>query len=193
MNRLVINNEEMSFRTVEVSMQEDAVTIYVQTDENAEKTAVSPVTAAPAPAPVSVLSLNYQNFDLFLTSLLSALNTPAHLSGYQYLRRSIELAMDEPLMFTSISKTLYPRLAEEFEVGTPRIERSLHGVIMKILKGEAVEEMKEFFGNEYSTLSARRNNAYVISLFVTQIKLLLAGHPLETPRTSSLPLPPLAD
>ena len=32
MNRLVINNEEMSFRTVEVSMQEDAVTIYVQTD-----------------------------------------------------------------------------------------------------------------------------------------------------------------
>ena len=63
---------------------------------------------------------------------------------------------------------------------------------MKILEGEAVEEMKEFFGNEYSTLSARRNNAYVISLFVTHIKLLLAEHPLETPRTSS-PLPPLAD
>lgn len=127
------------------------------------------------------LPLNFQTKDLFLTSLLSALQAPANLSGYPYLKRALDLGIDNPDIYTAITKTLYPVLSREFgDVGTSKIERSLHGVIVPMLDHCDPAVLKWFFGSASQTLSEKRNNAYVLSLMATRIQLLLAEHPLGT-------------
>lgn len=125
------------------------------------------------------LPLNFQTKDLFLTSLLSALQAPANLSGYPYLKRALDLGIDNPDIYTAITKTLYPVLSREFgDVGTSKIERSLHGVIVPMLDHCDPAVLKWFFGSARQTLEEKRNNAYVLSLMVTKIQLILAEQPL---------------
>lgn len=182
MKKVVIGDKEITFTAMSVSMQGDDVTVHIQTDEDSIVTPATPATvSSAAPTEESILNLNFQNLDVFLTSLLNALQVPAHRCGYEYLRRSIELALENPQMYISITKILYPRLADDFEVNETRIERNIHGVITDMLDGEAIEEMKAFFGKDYEFLATRRSNAYILSLFITHIRLILARHPLETP------------
>ena len=89
--------------------------------------------------------------------------------------------MDNLDIYASITKMLYPVLSKEFgDVGTSKIERSLHGVIVPMLDHCDPAVLKWFFGSASQTLSEKRNNAYVLSLMATRIQLLLAEHPLGT-------------
>lgn len=180
MKKVIIGDKEITFTRMSVSMQGDDIMVNIKTDDDLN---TAPVAHVVVPTPSfdegAILNLNFQDFDLFLTSLLNALHVPAHRCGYQYLRRSIELALTDPQMYISITKNLYPKLAEDFEVNETRIERNIHGVITEMLDGNAIDEMKAFFGKDYDSLATRRNNAYVLSLFITHIRLILAKHPLE--------------
>lgn len=131
------------------------------------------------PMPAGSVILNYESQDLFLISLLDALHTPANLSGYCYLKRALELGMNDPSVFSSITKEVYPVIAKEFNATTAKVERSLHSVIMAILENHNQEFLKEFFGHSYELVHERRNNSYVLSAMINRIKLFLSRHPLE--------------
>lgn len=129
--------------------------------------------------PTNSVILNYENQELFLTSLLDALQTPANLSGYYYLKRALELGMENPNVFSSITKDVYPTIAHEFNVTTMSVERGLHSAIVAILNNRNQFFLQELFGSSYKLVQERRNNAFVLSAMVNRIKLFLSGHPLE--------------
>lgn len=170
MGKIFLNGQEIPAESFYISFLDGELHISFE-----------PADAVPAARPSAGLPLNFRTKDLFLTSLLSALQAPANLSGYPYLKRALDLGMDNPEIYTSITKTLYPALSREFgDVGTSKIERSLHGVIVSMLDNCDPAVLQKFFGSASQTLADKRNNAYVLSLMTTRIRLLLAGRPLET-------------
>lgn len=170
MDKIFLNGQQISAESFCISFLDGELHIDFE-----------PSTIMPAAKRNCSLQLNFQSKDLFLTSLLSTLQAPANLSGYPYLKRALDLGMDNLDIYASITKMLYPVLSKEFgDVGTSKIERSLHGVIVPMLDHCDPAVLKWFFGSASQTLSEKRNNAYVLSLMVTRIQLLLAEHPLGT-------------
>lgn len=169
MGKIFLNGQQISAESFCISFLDGELHINFESS-----------TIMPAAKRNGSLQLNFQSKDLFLTSLLSTLQAPANLSGYPYLKRALDLGMDHPDIYASITKTLYPGLSKEFgDVGTSKIERSLHGVIVQMLDSCDPAVLQKFFGSASQTLSDKRNNAYVLSLMVTRIQLILAEHPLE--------------
>lgn len=44
--------------------------------------------------------------------MIHEIGVPAHIKGYQYLRESITLAVNDPDIINSITKVLYPTIAK---------------------------------------------------------------------------------
>ena len=56
-----------------------------------------------------------------ITGMIHEIGVPAHIKGYQYLRESITLAVNDPDIINSITKILYPTIAKKFET-TPKMD-----------------------------------------------------------------------
>ena len=50
-----------------------------------------------------------------ITNIFITVGIPAHIKGYQFLREAIKMAIDTPEVINSITKKLYPAIAEKFE------------------------------------------------------------------------------
>lgn len=170
MINVTLNGAKLAVNFLELNYKNGDLSVAIGTTTNQDRELLS-----------TDLFLNYGSRDLFLTSLLEAFQTPANLSGYQYLKRALELGMDNPNVFSSITKDVYPVIAQEFGgVTTAKVERSLHSVILAIVNNKNQNYLKEFFGPSYETLKTKKHNSFVLSNMVNRIKLILSQHPLDT-------------
>jgi two-component system response regulator (stage 0 sporulation protein A) len=64
-----------------------------------------------------------------VTKMLLNLGIPAHIKGYSYIRSGIILLYSEPELLGAITKTLYPKLAENYQSTSTRVERGMRHAI----------------------------------------------------------------
>ena len=64
-----------------------------------------------------------------IADILLELGVPAHVKGYHYLRRAIELAADDAAILGAMTKELYPSVAGAFSVTPQRVERDMRRAI----------------------------------------------------------------
>ena len=64
-----------------------------------------------------------------VTSLLQQLGIPAHMSGYRYLSRAVQLALGAPGLIHSATHELYPQVALEECSTASRVERAIRHAI----------------------------------------------------------------
>jgi two-component system response regulator (stage 0 sporulation protein A) len=69
-----------------------------------------------------------ENLDYKISAFLKELGIPARYSGYSYLREGIKLFVQDNTM-QKITKTLYPALAEMYNVSYAGVERSIRYAI----------------------------------------------------------------
>ena len=81
-----------------------------------------------------------------LVDILLGVGISANLSGYSYLKESIKLAMTEPRAINSITKILYPRVADKFNTTSCRVERAIrHALEVAFNKGRMIV-LNDIFG-----------------------------------------------
>jgi len=56
-----------------------------------------------------------------ITNIFITVGIPAHIKGYQFLREAIKLAIETPEIINSITKHLYPTIAERFETSASKV------------------------------------------------------------------------
>ena len=71
-----------------------------------------PIHRAPAPAPQRTRRV--RSLDEKIANLFISVGIPAHIKGYQFLREAIKITVDDPEIINSITKRLYPSIAEVF-------------------------------------------------------------------------------
>lgn len=83
------------------------------------------LSAAPAPEPTH----QNESIDLKITHFLHCMGIPAHLNGYNYLRSSLKIAVNDISALDPITKKLYPMIAEKYNKSPQCVERSIRHAI----------------------------------------------------------------
>ena len=88
-----------------------------------------------------------------VTGILHLVGVPAHIKGYQYLRESIMMAVNDPEVINAVTKELYPAVARRYATTPSRVERAIRHAIDVAWRTGEMEQQHQIFGN---TIDARR-------------------------------------
>lgn len=77
----------------------------------------------------SKVDKNNLNLEALVTNIIHEVGVPAHIKGYQYLRESIIMVINEPEVINQITKSLYPQIAKKYKTTPSRVERAIRHAI----------------------------------------------------------------
>lgn len=114
-----------------------------------------------------------KNDDLELTvsEIMHQIGVPAHIKGYQYLRRAIIFAIEDDEMMSSVTKLLYPTVAKEFRTTPSRVERAIRHAIEVAWDRGDVEVLSSYFGYTIQNSRGKPTNSEFIAMIADKMKL----------------------
>ena len=122
------------------------------------------------PLPVPVADLEKQ-----VTSIILEVGIPAHVKGYQYVRRAILMAISDPEVINGVTKIIYPTIAKEFKTTASRVERAIRHAIEVAWDRGNVETLNSLFGYSVSGSRGKPTNSEFIAMIADKIRLQAKG------------------
>lgn len=110
------------------------------------------------------------NIDNAITNFLHNVGVPAHIKGFRYLRKAIDLGFHDQNYLEMITKGLYPAIAEEFETTPSRVERAIRHAIETAWDRGDVDVLNSIFGYTVSSRKGKPTNSEFIALVVDNFK-----------------------
>lgn len=108
-----------------------------------------------------------------ITNIFITVGIPAHIKGYQFLREAIKMAIDNPEIINSITKKLYPSIAERFETTASKVERAIRHAIEVAWNRGKIENINALFGIRVYSNNEKPTNGEFIALVAD--KMLIEG------------------
>ncbi len=108
-----------------------------------------------------------------ITNIFITVGIPAHIKGYQFLREAIKMAIDNPEIINSITKKLYPSIAQKFETSPSKVERAIRHAIEVAWNRGKIENINTLFGVKVYSNNEKPTNGEFIALVAD--KMLLEG------------------
>ncbi len=109
--------------------------------------------------------------EVMVTEIIHEIGVPAHIKGYQYLRTSIIMSVNDMEMLNSITKLLYPSIAKMYDTTPSRVERAIrHAIEVAWSRGKA-DTINELFGYSMGTGKVKPTNSEFIALISDKIRL----------------------
>ena len=101
---------------------------------------------------------------------------PAHLKGYPYIVKAIELLVYKPDMIHDVTKGIYPVIAKEFSTTPSRVERAIrHGIEVGWTRSDYDTQM-QYFGNTVSPDKGKPTNSEFIAQVAGIIRRKIKAH-----------------
>ncbi|MBE6877255.1 MAG: sporulation transcription factor Spo0A, partial [Ruminococcus sp.] len=111
------------------------------------------------------------NLEIVVTDMIHQLGVPAHIKGYHYLRTAIILSIDAPELLDSVTKLLYPTVAQKFNTTSSRVERAIrHAIEIAWDRGD-LDILNSFFGYTVNTCKGKPTNSEFIALLTDKLRL----------------------
>ena len=99
-----------------------------------------------------------------ITNIFISVGIPAHIKGYQFLREAIKMAVANPEIINSITKRLYPEVADRFDTSASKVERAIrHAIEVAWNKGK-IENINQIFGVKVYSGNEKPTNGEFIAL-----------------------------
>ena len=106
-----------------------------------------------------------------VTEMIHEIGVPAHIKGYHYLREAIMMCVEDVDMLNSITKVLYPTIADNFKTTPSRVERAIrHAVEVAWSRGK-METLDGLFGYTINLGKGKPTNSEFIALIADKIRL----------------------
>lgn len=112
-----------------------------------------------------------RNLEKDVTDMIHEIGVPAHIKGYHYLREAIMMCVQDVEMLNSITKILYPTIAEKFQTTSSRVERAIRHAIEVAWSRGRMETIDELFGYTINTGKGKPTNSEFIALIADKIQL----------------------
>ena len=106
-----------------------------------------------------------------ITNIFITVGIPAHIKGYQFLREAIKLAMENPDIINSITKKLYPSIAESFDTSASKVERAIRHAIEVAWNRGKIENINNIFGLTVYSNNEKPTNGEFIALVADKMLL----------------------
>lgn len=116
--------------------------------------------------------LNFdKDIDEKITNIFITVGIPAHIKGYQFLREAIKLSMENPDIINSITKKLYPSIAEKFDTSASKVERAIRHAIEVAWNRGKIENINNVFGLTVYSNNEKPTNGEFIALVADKMLL----------------------
>lgn len=128
---------------------------------------------AKLPARPAAYSLRRSSLDEKIANIFITVGIPAHIKGYQYLREAIKMSIDQPEIINSITKKLYPGIAERFGTSASKVERAIRHAIEVAWNRGKIENINSIFGIKIYSPNDKPTNGEFIALLAD--KMIMEG------------------
>ena len=108
-----------------------------------------------------------------ISNIFISIGIPAHIKGYQFLREAVKLAVEKPDIIGSITKKLYPTIAERFETSSSKVERGMRHAIEVAWNRGKIENINSLFGLKIYNSNEKPTNGELIALIAD--KMIMEG------------------
>ena len=109
--------------------------------------------------------------ETMVTDIIHEIGIPAHIKGFQYLRYSIMLVIDNLDIINSITKKLYPTVASHFNTTASRVERAIrHAIEVAWDRGDP-DVINTIFGFTVANSKGKPTNSEFIAMIADKLRL----------------------
>ena len=108
-----------------------------------------------------------------ITEILHQIGVPAHIKGYQYLRDAIIMAVTDEDIINSITKKLYPSVAEKYSTTSSRVERAIRHAIEVAWDRGDVEVLNSYFGYTIHQTRGKPTNSEFVAMISDKLRLTM--------------------
>lgn len=115
--------------------------------------------------------ISKNQLEIIITNIIHEIGVPAHIKGYQYLRDSIMLAVYDMDILNSITKQLYPTIAQQFHTTASRVERAIRHAIEVAWGRGNLDVIDNLFGYTIHAGKGKPTNSEFIALISDKIRL----------------------
>lgn len=106
-----------------------------------------------------------------ITRIINGIGIPANIKGYTYLRKAIAIAVDDPKLLSSMTKELYPAIADIYNTTGSRVERAIrHAIDIAWSRGQ-LEHMHDLFGYSAARENTKPTNGEFIAMVADRLRL----------------------
>ena len=113
----------------------------------------------------------YTDLDTEITAILHEIGVPAHIKGYLYIREAITMVYHNLDLLGSITKILYPEIAQKYCTTASRVERAIrHAIEVAWIRGN-VEAISEIFSYTISYNKSKPTNSEFIAMISDRLRL----------------------
>lgn len=111
------------------------------------------------------------DIETLITKVIHDVGIPAHIKGYSYLRDAITLVMDDIEYLNSVTKLLYPKIAEKYDTTPSRVERAIRHAIEVAWSRGKVDVLNELFAYTIDEKRGKPTNSEFIALIADKLRL----------------------
>lgn len=112
-----------------------------------------------------------ENLEALVTNIIHEVGVPAHIKGYQYLRDSIIMVVNNINIINQITKQLYPDIALKYNTTPSRVERAIRHAI-EVAWGRGDQQVVEnIFGYTVSADKGKPTNSEFIAMIADKLRL----------------------
>ena len=133
--------------------------------------------------PAIPFSKSEPDLEMMVTQIIHQIGVPAHIKGYQYLRESILLCVEDREVINSVTKVLYPTVAKRYNTTSSRVERAIRHAIEVAWDRGDVDTLNSYFGYTIHNSRGKPTNSEFIALISDKLLLRLRGVRTETEAT----------
>lgn len=111
------------------------------------------------------------DMEIVVTDMIHQLGVPAHIKGYHYLRTAILRSIEDKTLLESVTKLLYPTVADMYDTTSSRVERAIRHAIEIAWDRGNVDTLNSFFGYTVDTGKGKPTNSEFIALITDKLRL----------------------
>lgn len=109
--------------------------------------------------------------DAAITQVIHEIGVPAHIKGYHYLREAINIVFQDVEILGSITKVLYPKIAERYKTTPSRVERAIrHSIEVAWGRGN-MDAIRSVFGYTVSASKTKPTNSEFIAMIADKLRI----------------------
>lgn len=112
-----------------------------------------------------------KTLDEKIANLFISVGIPAHIKGYQFLREAIKMTIETPEIINSITKKLYPGIAERYQTSPSKVERAIRHAIEVAWNRGKIENINNIFGIKIYAPNEKPTNGEFIALVADKLLL----------------------
>lgn len=110
------------------------------------------------------------DLEVLVTDIIRQIGIPPHIKGYQYLRSAIIICVENPELLESVTKELYPTVAEIYGTTSSRVERAIRHAIEVAWDRGNLDNLSSCLGYNIQS-RGKPTNSELIALISDRLRL----------------------